>query len=231
MSPQTGIAVVAAIAAFVLAVLFYKSHRLWFVGCVGVFLVAVVAGIYFQNEMDYEEHGNDQIFAGILQPGVEYPLKPAKCGEMLRQDVAILSLGKRSGALLTDNPDSMHVFEMTGGSNLTIRRDWGMMFLSGALADAEGHPVVIFKDNVFFIDSNRVLRDRVPNDHELFVYDRMNRLLLHVDFRNPLNIYLVGTFSAPKHYPLTIMDDSMRIGGAIAGDQCFWDVTTGWDIK
>ena len=230
MSPQTGIAVAAAIAALILAVLFYRTHRLWFAGCVGLFIVAVLAGIHFQNEMDYEEHGNDQIFAGGLQPGVAYPLKPAGCGEVLRQDVAMLSLGERSGALLTDNPDWMRVFQMAGGSNLTIRRDWGMMFLSGTLTDAEGHPVVIFKDNTYFIDSTKILRDRVPNDHELFVYDHMNRLLLHVDFRNPLNVYVVGTFSAPKHYPLTITDDSIRFGGMVQEDACFWHAKIGWNI-
>jgi hypothetical protein len=83
------------------------------------------------------------------------------------------------------------------------------------LYDGDGHLLVSIDKNLFRIDANRVLRDlvrRLPDQPtgddvtELSVYDMENRLLLQVDFRNDLNVYITGTFSSPGRQPLTIND-------------------------
>jgi hypothetical protein len=230
MSPAMWITLLVGIGGIVLALISFVEHRRYLgILCVVVSLCCLAATLIFQRQQEYEESGNDQIFVGILRPGVEYPLTPTTCDRQLPEGTAILSLGKTSGALL-ENKAQMYVFTLAGGSNLTIRKDRGMMLLSGIVADGEGHPIVKLTDNSFTIDSNRVLRDLTPNDHELFVYDTLNRLILHVDFRNSLNFYVVGTFAAPNHFPLTITDDEMRNGGDLVEAICISGPPFGWNL-
>ena len=68
MNPSTGIAVATAAGAFVLAVRLYKAHKIWFLICSVGFVFSVVAIVHFQNEQEYEEHGNDAVFVGRLVP-------------------------------------------------------------------------------------------------------------------------------------------------------------------
>src|ERR1700682_2379008 len=104
MSPETSIAAASALGTFFLAVIFYRGHWLWSLSCAALFIVSIGAVIYFLNEQEYEERGNDAIYMGILEPGAKYPLIPTSCTTRIPSDAAVLALGRASGAILDSQP-------------------------------------------------------------------------------------------------------------------------------
>jgi hypothetical protein len=216
MSPQTWIAIATAIGAFVLAVMFVKTHWIWSVCCAALFILSIALIVHFQNVQTREEKGDDALFQGELVPDSKYSVIPNVCkGTPDIASAAVVALGNSQGAFLTAD-GSMVAFQH-GRSELRFEKhDDSPILLTLMLYDADGHLVVAITNNMFRIDGNRVLRDlvrRLPDQPDgtevtdLKVYDMENRPLLHIEFRNNLNVYLTGSFSSPGRQPLTINDD------------------------
>jgi len=182
----------------------------------------LVLTIYLQRKHEDDETGNDAVYLGALAPGTQSSLIPDVCRKRVPNDAAILSLGMTTGVVLNELTKGAAL--KSGASFIDFHKRGNKMFLNLVLLDGSGETLVIIKDNHFMVNSNKILRDLVPDDHSLLVFDLQNRLILHIEFRNPLNIYVRGTFSSPQRLPITIRDDVILLGGWKLSESCFTDI-------
>jgi hypothetical protein len=225
MSITLWITILVGVSAIVLAVVGFIQHKLWTYGCIIVAVICLVAVVILQKQEEYEERGNDAIYMGILEPGAKYPIIPASCTMKISSDAAVLSLGRASGAILDSQPQIVAL--KVGRSFVKIRKQGASMALDALVLDGHGNFLVKVNNNRFTVNPNNVYRDRV-HKHTLFVYDTLNRLVLYVDFRNDLNMYLIGTFSDVNSQPLVIQDKAAQMMNGNVSADCFIDVGTGW---
>ena len=211
--------ILVGVSAIVLAVVGLVQHKWWVSGCVIVAIICLVIVVILQEQDEYEEHGNDAKFAGILTPGTKYSIIPEACKSLPSDSIPVIALGRKSGAFVTGPNTEMLVF-IHHHSYVAAKTQNGNLLLTAKVFDGTGKMLISITDNSYVVDGNNVLRDLVPSDHTLSVFDLQNRPIFHVDFRNPLNIYITGTFTDSNVIPLTIMDNVFRIGGGDVDGFC-----------
>jgi hypothetical protein len=217
MTPQTWIAIVAALGTFALTIIFYKRHWIWSVGCALLFLLSVVVGVHFQNKQEYEEHGNDAIFQGILVPSSRLGSKALSCMQpRLKGDVELF-LGPNLVCLrnLMDTPASLF---KAGHSIINIRRVNDELKLQLLLFDSDGMWITFIKDNNFTINPAAIKRMLLPgatrtaDGSRLLVFDRENNEVLQIDFFTPAVMTITGTFGDKGKLPIVLRSNRMLVG-------------------
>ena len=180
-----------------------------------IFVSSVIAFIYFQNEQEYEEHGDDHIYIGDLAPAHPWftPRVPSSCLGLpynaYNAQSTVLLLGKTS-AVIGNLPQNVLVFRKVPLINFS---NDGSVVLNLLLLDERGSTLVKIEHNVFTLNPKLVARMRQPSLDKLFVYDHNNKEVLHVELLDSRHAYLTGVFWLPGLFPFTITDSEVRRGG------------------
>jgi hypothetical protein len=188
-------------------------------------------GLHFQNQAYYEQYGNDQVYSGILTPRLSRSLPlPPVCGYVARPDAAVLSLGNHSAWWITKNNSDIKCVAIRNGECIVgFKKNAAQgILLTTEVRDGNGESAISIKNNRFQIDPNKVKRVLVPDGamgSSLSVYDLLDRRILQVDFRNPLNMYMTGTFGEAHQYPFIIGDAGFSLGGLNKAAFCPGDNT------
>ncbi len=142
-----------------------------------------------------------------IKPGREST--PSLRCEDIRSDDFLILLGNNS-LILNGNTQYFKVLKYDDIEILSVRSSPEGLLISGILNDPDGNQVCKIKDNKFIVNKNgHFIIDR-PNEHELYIKNRSDRIFLGVKFLNKDTVSISGIFSV-KNFPTVVIDNEVGI--------------------